>query len=251
MSSSRWATSTPSRSMERGTSVGGPHTITRAPSFSRPWMLLRATRLWAMSPTRPTVSPSTRPLIRRMVKMSSRPCVGCSWAPSPALTTLQCRCWASRCGAPGTEWRTTTTSMPIASMFLAVSMNVSPLLTLEPPTVKSCVSAPRRLAAKPKLARVRVEGSKKRLTTTLPFRSPRFLRRRWLTSTNPSAVSRMVSISARLSSSRPSRWRRVQCTGLLSGAASCTVTVLVLLGAGAALRRWPSWLGGDVGRLAC
>ena len=64
-------------------------------------MLLRATRLWAMSPTRPTVSPSTRPLIRRMVKMSSRPCVGCSWAPSPALMTLQCRCWASRCGAPG------------------------------------------------------------------------------------------------------------------------------------------------------
>ena len=43
------------------------------------------------------------------------------------------RCWASRCGAPGDEWRTTTTSMPIASMFLAVSMNVSPLLRLEPP----------------------------------------------------------------------------------------------------------------------
>ncbi len=27
------------------------------PSFKRPWMLLRATRLWAMSPTRPTVKP--------------------------------------------------------------------------------------------------------------------------------------------------------------------------------------------------
>ena len=181
-----------------GTSVGGPQTITLAPSFSRPWMLLRATRLWAMSPTRPTVSPSTRPLIRRMVKMSSSPCVGCSWAPSPALTTLQCRCWASRCGAPGTEWRTTTTSMPIASMFLAVSMNVSPLLTLEPPAVKSRVSALSRLAARPKLVRVRVDGSKNRLTTTLPLRSARFLRRRWLTSTKSSAVSRMVSISARL-----------------------------------------------------
>src|SRR6516164_785451 len=73
--------------MLSGTSVGGPQTMTRAPSFSRPWMLLRATRLWAMSPTRPTVRPAIRPLMRRMVKMSSRPCVGCSWAPSPALMT--------------------------------------------------------------------------------------------------------------------------------------------------------------------
>ena len=40
---------------------------------------------WPMSPTRPTVSPSIRPLARRIVRMSSRPCVGCSCAPSPAL----------------------------------------------------------------------------------------------------------------------------------------------------------------------
>ncbi len=53
----------PSRPTSRGTSVGGPQTITFAPSFVRPWMLLRATRLWAMSPTRPTVSPSTVPLL--------------------------------------------------------------------------------------------------------------------------------------------------------------------------------------------
>ena len=31
-----------------------------------------------MSPTRPTVRPSIRPLARRIVSMSSRPCVGCS-----------------------------------------------------------------------------------------------------------------------------------------------------------------------------
>src|SRR5208283_2312230 len=30
-------------------------------------------------------------------------------------------CWASKCGAPGVGWRTTITSAPIASMFLAVS----------------------------------------------------------------------------------------------------------------------------------
>ena len=38
-----------------------------------------------MSPSRPTVRPSIRPLARRIVMRSSRPCVGCSWAPSPAL----------------------------------------------------------------------------------------------------------------------------------------------------------------------
>ncbi len=43
--------------MSGGTSVGGPQTMTLAPSLVRPWMLLRATRLWAMSPTRPTVRP--------------------------------------------------------------------------------------------------------------------------------------------------------------------------------------------------
>src|SRR5439155_4254491 len=59
-SSSRCATSTPSRVMLGGTRVDGPQTITRAPSFTNPWMLLRATRLWAMSPTSATVSPSTR-----------------------------------------------------------------------------------------------------------------------------------------------------------------------------------------------
>ena len=59
--------------------------------------------------------------------------------------------------------------MPIASMFLAVSMNVSPLLRLEPPGEKSTVSAPSRRAARPKLVRVRVDGSKNRLTTTAAF----------------------------------------------------------------------------------
>jgi hypothetical protein len=36
---------------------------------------------------------------------------------------------------------------PIASMFLAVSMSVSPLLTLEPAPANSSVSAPSRRAA--------------------------------------------------------------------------------------------------------
>ena len=47
--------------------------------------------------------------------------------------------------------------MPIASMFLAVSMNVSPLLVLEPLGEKSSASAPSRRAARPKL-RPRARG---------------------------------------------------------------------------------------------
>ena len=47
-------------------------------------------------------------------------------------------------------------------MFLAVSMNDSPLLTLELEATKSWVSALRRLAAKAKLARVRVDAAHER-----------------------------------------------------------------------------------------
>ena len=74
----------------------------------------------------PRSAPRRRPRRWRMVRMSSRPCVGCSCGPSPALITAQPRFWASRCGVPGVRCRTTTTSTPMASMFLAVSMNVSP-----------------------------------------------------------------------------------------------------------------------------
>ncbi len=42
---------------------------------------------------------------------------------------------------PGVRCRTTTTSTPIASMFLAVSMNVSPFDRLLPEAEKSIVSA--------------------------------------------------------------------------------------------------------------
>ena len=67
----------------------------------------------------------------------------------------------SSSGAPGELWRTTMASIPIASMFLAVSIKVSPLLILDPLGLKSMVSAPRRRAARLKLVRVRVEASKR------------------------------------------------------------------------------------------
>ena len=178
--------------MPRGTSVGGPQRITRAPSLVRPQMFDRATRECAMSPSRPTVRPSIRPLARRIVIRSSSPWVGCSWAPSPALMIEQPTCWASRCGVPGVGWRTTMMSAPIASMFLAVSMNDSPLERLETLAEKSWVSAESRLAARLKLVRVRVEFSKKRLKTIRPWSAGTFLRLRVETSANDSAVSRIA-----------------------------------------------------------
>ena len=108
---------------------------------------------------------------------SSSAWVGCSWVPSPALTTLertQPEC-ASRCGAPLAPWRTTTASAPIASSVSAVSLRLSPLDTLEPLAEKLMTSALSRLAAASKEIRVRVESSKKRLTTVRPRSAGSFL----------------------------------------------------------------------------
>jgi hypothetical protein len=55
------------------------------------------------------------------------PCVGCSCAPSPALTTLTSSSWARKAAAPAEAWRSTTTSMPMATSVRNVSSSVSPL----------------------------------------------------------------------------------------------------------------------------
>ena len=61
-------------------------------------------------------------------------------------------------------------SIFIASMFWAVSLSVSPFDTDEPEAVKFTVSADNRFSASSNEIRVRVEGSKKRLTTVTPRR---------------------------------------------------------------------------------
>jgi hypothetical protein len=80
-------TFTPRDSNQWGTSVDGPTMVTSAPSLVRAWMLERATRLKRMSPRMTTLRPFRLPSFSRMVKTSSSAWVGCSWAPSPALTT--------------------------------------------------------------------------------------------------------------------------------------------------------------------
>ena len=70
------------------------------PSMLRSAMFERATRLCRTSPQIATVSPSSRPLRRRIVSASSSAWVGCSWLPSPALMTAQSTFSDSSCTAP-------------------------------------------------------------------------------------------------------------------------------------------------------
>ena len=94
-----------------------------------------------------TRNPSMRPLRSRMVKASSSACVGCSCAPSPALTMLARQMRANWCGAPADEWRITMQSGDIASRLRAVSSKVSPFVTLEVEALTLIESADNRLAA--------------------------------------------------------------------------------------------------------
>ncbi len=81
-------------------SVDGPQTETSAPIVCSPKMFERATRLLRMSPTMHTRSPFRDPNFSRSVYMSSSPCVGCSWHPSPALITFAFTTCVRKCAAP-------------------------------------------------------------------------------------------------------------------------------------------------------
>ncbi len=135
--------------------------------------------------------------------------MGCSWVPSPALTTaprIQ-PAWASRCGAPLAACRTTTASAPIASSVSAVSLRLSPFETLEPFAEKLMTSAESRLAAASKEILVRVLSSKKRLTTVRPRSVGSFLISRRCVAAICSATSRTVTAPDRSRSAAERRWR--------------------------------------------
>ena len=159
-----------------------------------------------MSPMIDTFTPASRPRRSRMVKASRRACVGCSCDPSPALMieTFGSRS-ASIFGAPGCLARMTIMSGCMATRFSAVSMSVSPFSTLDPEAVKLSVSAERRFSAISNETRVRVDASMKRLMTSCPRSAGTFFTGRSLTSLNPSAVSRINSISSGSSASMPRR----------------------------------------------
>ena len=150
------------------------------------------------------------------MKASRRAWEGCSWAPSPALTTAQRNTRASIQGTPAEALRTTTTSGCMASMFRAVSTRVSPLPRLEAEALKLITSAESILPAISKEVRVRVEGSKKRFTTSRPRSVGTFLMGRAMISLSERAVSRMDSTSARESSEIPRTWKGAGRSGLMA-----------------------------------
>ena len=154
-------------------SVGGPISRTRASIRPSSRMFERATRLCAMSPQMATIRRASRPFARRIVSASSSAWVGCSWRPSPALSTAPSTFCASRSTAPDCGWRTTRRSGPIALSVAAVSSSVSPLATEEVCMAMLTTSAPSLRPAISKLAWVRVEGSKKRLTWVMPASTSR------------------------------------------------------------------------------
>ena len=122
-------------------------------------MLLRATRECITSPQIATFAPSSPPRCSRIVSISSSACVGCSFMPSPALTTLAFTCLASSVGAPLIGWRMMMTSVPIWSSVTPVSMSVSPLATLDALAEIFAAAADMYLLASSKDMRVRVEFS--------------------------------------------------------------------------------------------
>ncbi len=82
-------------------------------------------------------------------------------------------------------------SMRMASRLRAVSTSVSPLVTLELAAATFTGSAESRFSANSNETRVRVDGSKNRLTMVAPRSVGTFLMARSLISLNGSAVSRM------------------------------------------------------------
>ena len=152
-----------------------------------------------------TFRPSNFPLCLRIVYASSNACVGCSCAPSPALTTEAFECLAIWCGTPGQACRITMQSGDIASRVLAVSTRVSPFETLLSEPDMLITSAESRLPATSNEVLVRVDASKNRLITVFPRSFSTFFTGPRASSSNDSAESRIARMSSLERSSMPSK----------------------------------------------
>ena len=188
-------TSAPSTSGRAGSSVGGAMTIGVAPTLRSAGTSEPATRRVrrCRRRCRPSAPRGARGAAR-IVYRSSSACVGCWCIPSPPLTTRASITSVSICGAPAYLCRTTTRSHAIADSVAAVSRSDLALHRGRGADAGEVDARrrDRRFAAISKLVRVRVDGSRKRLTTVRPRSVGSFLMRRSLTSANDSAVSRIV-----------------------------------------------------------
>ena len=122
--------------------------------------------------------------------------------------------------------RTTTASTPIASIFLAVSMKVSPFDRLLPEEEKSTVSAPKPTGGQ----RETGAGASRVLEEQIGDRSSRqqidLLEQLSVRALNCSAVSRIVVISSADKCSRSSRSECVQ----VSGTVGSSITSVLIVG---------------------
>ena len=125
----------------------------------------------------------------------------CWCLPSPALTTAAPEYRAASCGAPIRGWRTTIASGSYCASVRIVSFSDSPLSTDEPAAFSDMTSAESRLATARETQDVRVEDSKKRLSTSLPRRAGGFSS----TPASAPAVSRISSTSLLVRSAIESR----------------------------------------------
>ena len=157
-------------------------------------MFERATRECRMSPTIVTVSPSMRPFSWRTVKQSSSAWVGCSWAPSPGVDHRR----LEHVGDPLGHARD-----GVAHHHGVGVHGVQGLRGVEDALGLREARRRRRevhhvgreaLARDLEARRVRVDGSKKRLTIVRPRSVGTFLTSRCPISCMCSAVSRIRSI---------------------------------------------------------
>lgn len=196
-----------------GTRVEGPARVTWAPSFWRAQMLERATRLKRMSP-KIVIFLFLRSFVLKCsmsVKQSRRAWVGCSCAPSPALITGILTILLMKEAAPAKEWRMTMALALRAWILRAVSWRDSPLERLLALSSMVMTLAPRFLAATSKATRVRVLGSRKRLTIVFPWRDVGFFEELFSkVFLKSEAVEKSVRISSFESSSMLSRSFLVQ-----------------------------------------
>src|SRR5438552_19018481 len=104
--------------------------------------------------------------------MSSSPCVGCAWRPSPALITWTCEAtwFAIRWAAPLEECRTTNMSAYIAERLSTVSSRVSPLVEDDTAMFRLMTSADQGSTAISKVLLVGSETSKNSLHTSSSHR---------------------------------------------------------------------------------
>src|SRR5690606_7519504 len=189
------STITPNEPICLGNNVFGPQTIILAPYNFKANILERATLEWRISPAITMFLQPTSPNFSLMEKESNRAWVGCSWAPSPALTMDAFTCLDKKRPAPGLGWRITTISTFMDRILFTVSIKVSPFFTEDCAAEKLMTSADSRFSASSNDNRVRVLFSKKIFAIVISRSEGTFLIDRLITSLKWSAVSKISWIS--------------------------------------------------------